>query len=362
MSRKKTFADISALAGRTPVLRQTLGRLIRPLAVNREAMHQSLFFRLAGRRVPLCPVVTASGQLTGKSVRQMFTDPEAMVETVSAAIFRFELDAMMIVADLTVDTEAMGCELRFPENELPSVRTHPVKTLDDIRALKPTNPHCDGRMPVILESIRGLTKKFSLLMGSGSCGPFTAAAELAGVEDFALKTITEPDFVARLMDYTTSQIIRYNRAQAEAGSGVIMIGEPSASILSPKAYERFAQPCMERIIQSLDCPVVLHICGDARHLVGLMSQCGAAALSFDAPVDLAWAAEQVPETMIIAGNLDPVSVMYEKSPEGVALATRGMLESMRGKPYYIPASGCDLMPDTPLENIDAFFQTVKQFR
>ncbi|MEW5735381.1 MAG: uroporphyrinogen decarboxylase family protein [Thermodesulfobacteriota bacterium] len=357
-----TPADLAAFSCRTPVLRSTVGRLIKPLVVNKQAMHRSLFFRFAGRRVPLTPVATVAARLTGKSIRQTFSDPDAMYDAACAAIFRFKLDAMMIVADFTVDAEALGCKLRFPENELPSVATHFVKSHDDLKKLSPVNPLRDGRMPVFLNVIRRLTRRFPLLMGSGSCGPFTTAAELCGVEDFCLKTITEPDFVESLMGFCTDQIIAYNRAQVEAGSDVIVLGEPSASVLSPRAFTRFALPCLQRIADALPCPVVLHICGDANHLVSAMAESRASALSFDAPVDLWAAAQKLPEHMIIAGNLDPISVMAELDAGGVRQKTRELLEKMKSVPLFIPATGCDLMPETPFENVDAFFETVKNFR
>lgn len=357
-----TPADLAAFSCRTPLLRDTVGRLLKPLVVNKQAMHRSLFFRFAGRRVPLTPVTTVAARLTGKSIRETFSDPDAMYEAACAAIFRFKLDAMMIVADFTVDAEALGCALHFPENGLPSVATHFVKSEEAIKNLKPVNPYKDGRMPVFLDVIARLTAKFPLLMGSGSCGPFTTAAELCGVEDFCMRTITEPGFVEKLMDFCTEQIITYNRAQIKAGADVIVLGEPSASVLSPKAFKQFVLPCIRRIADALPCPVVLHICGDANHLVPGMAECNVAALSFDAPVDLAAAVAKLPEHMIIAGNIDPISVMAEMDADGVRTATRELLDKMRDLPLYIPATGCDLMPETPLENVDAFFETVKNYR
>jgi len=83
---------------------------------------------------------------------------------------------------------------------------------------------------------------------------------------------------------------------------------------------------------------------------------GAVGLSLDSLVDLKEASRVVPGSIALIGNLDPVGVFLRSTPEEVAIATRNLLEKMRGVNNFILSSGCDLPIDTPLENIEAFMR------
>ena len=66
--------------------------------------------------------------------------------------------------------------------------------------------------------------------------------------------------------------------------------------------------------------------------------------------------------MVLIGNLDTVSVLLEGTPESVSESTTEMLESMRPYKNYVASSGCDLSYTTPVENIVAMIDTVRDFR
>src|SRR5450759_120386 len=127
-----------------------------------------------------------------------------------------------------------------------------------------------------------------------------------------------------LLRYCTETCRRYLLALKAAGAEIVLIGEPTASILSPASYEEFSGRYTAELIESLNCPVILHICGDAGHLLEPMCDTGAQGLSLDSAVDL-------PEDVVLIGNLDAVSVLLEGTPEYVREKTGELLESMR--PY-----------------------------
>jgi len=70
---------------------------------------------------------------------------------------------------------------------------------------------------------------------------------------------------------------------------------------------------------------------------------------------------QVPEDTLVMGNIDPVGVLKNGTPESVREATLSLLERCAKYPNFVLSSGCDMPPMTPLENIDAFFNTVDEF-
>lgn len=71
--------------------------------------------------------------------------------------------------------------------------------------------------------------------------------------------------------------------------------------------------------------------------------------------------KDVPATAIAMGNIDPVSMFKDATPEQMKEVTLGLLERMRDYPNFVLSSGCDTPPHTPKENIDAFFEALDEF-
>jgi uroporphyrinogen decarboxylase len=78
-------------------------------------------------------------------------------------------------------------------------------------------------------------------------------------------------------------------------------------------------------------------------------------------MEIGEALRQVDREVILAGNLDPSSIFHNGTPELVAEQARLLMEKARGYKNFIPSSGCDLAPHTPVANLEAFYATVRGF-
>jgi MtaA/CmuA family methyltransferase len=325
-------------------------------------MRLSTLARLSGRRICIPSAGYPAVALAGGSIPDTLRDGTLMFETLASAIQRFGLEADGTISDLTIEPGACGCPVVIPGDGTPYVSEHPVKPPDGVRGLKVPDPETEPRMRAMLDAVRLLSRRFTLPTVAGGSGPFTLAAELVGASQAAMYTITEPEFMHELLAYCSNVCASYLGALVGAGAEIILLGEPTASILSPDAYREFSGRYTAGVIDSLSRPVILHICGDARHLVEPMCETGAQGLSLDSAVDLPAAAERVPGDIVLVGNLDTVSVLLEGTVQEVRRKTTELLESMRPYPNYVVSSGCDLSYRTPPENILAMIQTVREFR
>ena len=61
------------------------------------------------------------------------------------------------------------------------------------------------------------------------------------------------------------------------------------------------------------------------------------------------------------GNIDPVGVMRQASPEKVYASVSELLEKTSGYDNFILSTGCDVPPRTPFENIQAFYQALTDY-
>lgn len=325
-------------------------------------MRLSTLVRLSGRRICIPSAGYAAVSLSGTTVSENLKDGERMYRTLETAVSGFGLEADGTISDLTIEPEACGCPVVIPDNDTPYVSQHPYSKNTDTALLEVPDPALQPRMQAMTEAVRLLTRRFTLPTVAGGSGPFTLAAELVGASEAAIYTITDREFLHRLLEYCTAVCTRYLQTICDAGAEIILIGEPTATILSAEAYREFSGRYTARIIESLKRPVILHICGDASHLLEAMSETGAQGLSLDAPVDMPAAAGRVPRKVVVIGNVNTVSVLLEGTPGEVRLRTTELLESMRPYPNFVLSSGCDLSYHTPPENILAMIDTVRRFR
>lgn len=306
-------------------------------------------------RTLVIPLLGAPGvQLSNTTLRENLTNSAIQLRTIRLLIEKFQPDGIFPFMDLTVEAEALGLEINFPENENPSVRSHSIKTEEDIEAIKLRYKGISGRMPVFIDVVENLAKDFSIIKGAYTIGPFTLAGELMGVDELSINVMLNPGLVHKLLEFTTFIIKDYAYALLNAGADTIAILEPTAVILSPRQFEEFSEKYFSYLVDELKAPLILHICGDTTHLLKKMSDTGAVGLSLDSLVDLREASKIVSGDVVLIGNLEPVRVFLQSKPHEVAEATRNLLEKMKGIKNFILSSGCDLPIGTPLENIEAF--------
>ena len=96
-------------------------------------------------------------------------------------------------------------------------------------------------------------------------------------------------------------------------------------------------------------------------LLGNIREIGAGGYSIGNAVDIEEALKVIPQDSIVIGNIDPAGTLRNGTPEQVKKETRELLERCSKYPNFVIASGCDIPPMTPLENIQAFFDTTAEF-
>ena len=70
-------------------------------------------------RIPAYPIMgQCNAQLVGASIRRFLLNPKIFVQAQVAAYERYEPDIVVMQGDLLMEPEAMGTELRFPEDSM----------------------------------------------------------------------------------------------------------------------------------------------------------------------------------------------------------------------------------------------------
>lgn len=299
--------------------------------------------------------------LTGAAVTDIVTNPAAQVEAQLALRARYRTPFLLSAMDLSAEAEAFGCAVQALPGEVPSITGRLVTDLAGARRLAVPEVGTK-RTAVYLEAVRQLARLPDRRLVLGGCiGPLSLAARLVGVSEALELTMTEPELVHQLLDKSAAFLSGYARAFQEAGADGLIMAEPVAGLLSPRAMTEFSSTYIKRISESPGrgaFALILHNC--AARLVHLPAvlETGLRSFHFGAPMDLPAALAKVPSDVVLCGNLDPAAIFCQAPPEQVRSATHDLLAQTSAFPNFVISSGCDLPPGTKLENLDAFFAAV----
>jgi len=276
----------------------------------------------------------------------------------------FSPDIAFPLMDLSVEANAIGRYTIFPTRDSATVPQDRF-VIDEIEHFKDINISFDSRVIGYVETVKlmsiGLPEK--VMKGAYVTGPYTVAALIMGAQEAAMATVTKPKELHTLCDVMTDKIQEYVRLLISAGAEVICILEPSAVMLGPKQFHQFSTYYVRHINQSCrysGVSTIYHTCGNTMHHIGNMIDGGVGGISLDSKdvgVDMVRVAEQLPEEVVLIGNINPTKTMALGNTEEVRKEVHELLQVMRRYPNFILSTGCDLPQDTPIENIKVFMET-----
>jgi len=318
-------------------------------------------------RIPVIPfIITFAAKYAGYKFIDYAKDPDIMAKAQIAMARRFGIDAVYVDSDPVIEIEAMGAEIRYPEDESPLASRPAVRTSSDIRSLRIPDPEKDGRLPVWLNAIKTLKEEVGNGLGVfGSLNaPFQAAAQLLGITETCMHLYRNPDLVFELLDLTTETIVNFMRAEIQAGADAIVLGDAisSPTVISPKHFEQFSFPYIREVIRQAEgqVPYILHICGDATPIIDKMVETGTRYLEVDSYVDMAQVRKKHGNSIGIIGNVSP-TLLLTGTPEAVEESCRKAIEAAGLTGAYILGSGCELPRNTPHMNLDMMVQAAEKY-
>lgn len=310
------------------------------------------------------PIMTHPGiELIGKKVVDAVSNGQVHYQAVKALSEKYPSAACTLIMDLTVEAEAFGAPIVMPEDEIPSVSGRLLSSAEEIEALQIPSLSA-GRVPQYLManmlSARNITDR---PVFAGCIGPFSLAGRLYDMNEIMMGIYIEPDAMHLLLDKCTTFIINYCQAIKKTGVAGVMMAEPASGLLSDEDAMQFSTEYVKRVVDAVqddNFTLVLHNCGNTGHCTNSMIASGARALHFGNMIDMEQVMSEVPSDILVMGNLDPVSIFKQATPEKVFEETSSLLEKMKPYNNFVLSSGCDLPPEVPFANIDAFFQALNK--
>lgn len=296
----------------------------------------------------------------GLKLAEVHTDAEKMAAVAATTPRLFGFAAATVPFDMCVEAELLGAAVDFSMGGDGTRLPQPVDVLAPSASERtfevPDEPTSRGRVPVVREAIGILRRDAGddFAVGAWVPGPFTLATMVVDVMGLVMETRTAPDAVEKLLDDLTGLLIDVAISYHEAGADFLTIHEMGGSpgFIGPPAFERLVLPRLQRLLAALPAPRVLHVCGNTNSAVELLASAGADALSLDQLNDIAMSRAVLGPSQVLLGNIDPVGVLSNGTPEEVRSAVSRVVAD--GVDAVWP--GCDLMPQTAAANLRAMVE------
>lgn len=311
------------------------------------------------------PIMTHPGiELIGKTVKEAVTDGKVHSDAICALNDRFPSAAVTAIMDLTVEAEAFGAEVLFPDDDIPNVTGRLVSDYGSVRDL--VIPGLDkGRIPQYLLANRLTAGRIKDKPVYGGCiGPFSLAGRLFDLSELMMAIYIEPETATLLLDKCTEFITSYVRAMKETGVSGVIMAEPAAGLISNEDCLTWSTAYVRKIVDAVQdngFSIILHNCGNTGHCTDAMVKSGAAALHSGNRADMVEVLKNCPADLPVLGNIDPVGIISQASAEKVKAETLNLLNRTAKWDNFILSSGCDVPPHVPFANIEAFYEALEEF-
>jgi MtaA/CmuA family methyltransferase len=294
----------------------------------------------------------------GVRYRDYVTDCRVLAEAQIHTATRFGFDYVSAISDPAREAADLGAAIEWFDDRRGLIVEGQALLADKgtLRRLNLPSPRGGGRMldrvkGVALLKIRAGREK---LVEGWIEGPCAMGADLRGINTLMLDFGDAPGFVRDLFEFCVEMELAFARAQVEAGADLIGVGDAAASLVGPKLYEEFVWPYERKLIDGLHgmgARVRLHICGKTRRLFQWMGRLGADIVDLDWMAPLGEARREMGLAQVLLGNIDPVEVLRNGTPERVKAAI-GECHRQAGARYIVGA-GCEVVRDTPEANLRA---------
>lgn len=299
------------------------------------------------------------------SFHGLCSDPDLVAEVTVTAVEKIGADAAILFSDILLIVESLGFGLEYREGTGPII-SGSLKDGRAVDALPEIEPQ--ETLAYVYEGVRAtrraLRSELPLIGFAGA--PFTLASYIleGGTSRSFTKTkafmYQDPAAWHALMEKVTRGIIKHLNGQIEAGVDAVQLFDSWIGALDPQTYRENVLPHSRAVFAGLNKGVpAIHFGTGTTAFLEDFDSAGADALGVDfrLPLDEAW--ERIGWQKSIQGNLDPAWLFADQ--EKLLAEARRIMDSVIGHPGHIFNLGHGVLPQTPVDNVQALIEEVHAY-
>lgn len=299
----------------------------------------------------------------GCTTKELVTSSECQAKLMDYICKYYPVGAVMNPMDLSVEAEAFGADIIFPECGAPEVLKGIIDRIDDADGI--IVPEIgEARTTVFIDGIR---KAKSIISDTpvicGVIGPFSLAGRLFDMTELMMECFENPDSVHNLLKKTACFIKDYISALKTAGADGVIIAEPAAGLLSKGMAEEFSSSYINEIFSCVNDDNFLigyHNCGSSvMSMTESLSRLKADIYHFGNAICLKDILPSMPKSSIVMGNLDPL-LLKTGNPDDVKKELEKIFDNCCSYNNFMISTGCDIPAEINLQNLSAYFESVEE--
>jgi uroporphyrinogen decarboxylase len=319
------------------------------------------FMRQAGRYMKQYREIRAKA-----GILEICKRPDLAAQVTLQPVEILDVDAAIIFADILLPVEPMGLKLKFLPGEGPHI-DNPVRTSSDVDSLSISNT---DDLAYVSEAIQLVVRQLSgRVPVVGFVGaPFTLASYMieGGPSKNFLRTkqmmYKDETLWRRLMGKLVDVLGPFGIAQVAAGARAIQVFDSWVGALGPDDYVRYVAPYSRALIERLrsaSVPVI-HFGTGAAGFFRELHAAGGDVMGVDWRINIDQAWMDISYRSAVQGNLDP-AVLLAPLPE-LRMRVHELLKRTGTRPGHIFNLGHGILPETPVENVKACVEIVRDFK
>ncbi|WP_338467291.1 uroporphyrinogen decarboxylase [Novosphingobium sp. ZN18A2] len=292
-------------------------------------------------------------------------DTDAAAEVTIQPVRRFGFDGAILFSDILIVPYAMGQALEFLAGEGPKLSPRLIdRTLDSL-------DEAPQRLHPIYETVRKVAAQLpaetTMLGFAGS--PWTIATYMVAGEgsrdqhDTRAFAYADREAFAAIVDAIVDVTVEYLSGQIQAGAEAVQLFDSWAGSLAPAEFERWVIEPNAAIVAALkklhpDVPVIGFPKGAGEKLALYAQGTGVDAVGVDETVNPAWAARELPSSMPVQGNLDPLLLLAGGAE--LERRARHILDCFADRPHVFNL-GHGIGQFTPIAHVEYLLEVVREW-
>lgn len=307
-------------------------------------------------------------RMAGLSYSVYNSDARAMARCQIDSVRRFDYDWAWLQVDDCIEFEVLGVGTKGGGDILPATCGYLPAARSTLERLKMPDPHRDGRMPVLLEAIARVKDALgdTVCVTGRTAAPFSSVTLLYGMMETFVLLRDDPALVRDTVRFFTELQTMWGLAQLEAGADALWFGDCNASghLISVEDYMEFAFESVKRCAQEYGRAGGFTFYHASEHKIGHMlaqAATGISALSVGPGADMAEVKREVGGKVCLMGNVDPIGVLLNGSPEDVRRESARVMAAGKPGGGYIFSSGEMVPRGVPEENMREMISAGREY-
>lgn len=325
-------------------------------------------------RVPVYPILSGiTRKLTGVSYPVWSNDADACANALLKSAEDFELDCLVTLIDLSVECDAWGQKIIFPENEAahPDYSDCVVQDIEDYEKIKKVDYRTSKRMMMHIDVCKKLVaeKKGQMPIIAFVFGPLGVLSMMRGQQDMYMDLYDDPDAVKEAVGQVNETLKEYVAALCETGVDGVMLDTlfASGSIMSKDMWcEMEGEYAAELadVIREHGCLPMIHNCGQRVYFDVQIESMKPAAISFLYPPDdckdFAECKEKYGDKTFLIGCVTPANAVIGTDEEWDQQC-RDQIDAMAKGGGFMLATGCEYPANASFDRAQRMIDIAKTY-